>query len=112
MIAKVSKEAGDRCERLYMIIEPEGRVASQTLESMDLLITTSKWWGNHPSMVYYFEGDLSFIYTLKKLDTINARAIDGSCIAVHQNDSEALSKLINLSLIDIYAPYLLYIQLD
>ena len=108
----LAKEAGDRCERLYMIIEPEGRVASQTLESMDLLITTSKWWGNHPSMVYYFEGDLSFIYTLKKLDTINASAIDRSCIAIHRNDSEALSKLINLSLIDIYAPYLLYIQLD
>lgn len=108
----LANEASNRCETLYMMIEPEGRVASQTLERMDLLITTSKWWGNHPSMVYYFEGDLSFIYTLEELDTINTSAINRSCIAIHQNDSEALSRLINLSLIDTYAPYLLYIQLD
>ena len=105
----LAKEAGDRCETLYMVIEPEGRVASQTLESMDLLITTSKWWGNHPSMVYYFEGDLSFIYTLKKLDTINASAIDGSCIAIHRNDTEALDIITQYDVLQTYNPYILYI---
>jgi hypothetical protein len=108
----LAKEAGDRCETLYMMIEPEGRIASETLESMDLLITTSKWWGNHPSMVYYFDGNLSFIYTFEELNDINATSESGSCIAVHQNDSEAINTFTHFELIDAYPPYLLYIHSD
>ncbi|MDA1317415.1 MAG: hypothetical protein O3B87_05355 [bacterium] len=105
----LAKEASATCEKLYMMIEPEGREAAQTLESMDLLITTSKWWGNHPSMVYYFDGDLSFIYTLEELDILKTSLSAGSCIAVHQNDEEVISKLTSFTIDQSYDPYFLYI---
>jgi len=105
----LAKEASNKCKTLYMVIEPEGRIASQTLERMNLLITTSKWWGNHPSMVYYFTGDLTFVYTLTTLDTINTYAIPESCIAIHQNDHEAQDKITRYTLFNTYSPYILYI---
>lgn len=84
----IALEASKTCTELNMVITPEGRVASQTLEDLGLLISTSRWWGNHPSVVYYFEGDVNFVYTVVELEERIKISSKGTCFAISTSDPE------------------------
>ncbi len=77
--------ARSRCQQLDYLIPSTTRNDYATLESMGLLITTSKWWGNHPSVVYYFGKPVNFIYNIDKL------AEKADCLAVDQQDIKIAS---------------------
>ena len=87
---KIAKTANHYCDELNVVIEPEGRVAYQTLKNMDLLISTSRWWGNHPSMVYYFHKKLNFIYSLENLTSKLNQAKPNNCYSINKNDPEGI----------------------
>ena len=50
----LSLYAKNNCKSLDLLINKTSRESFATLDKLGLLITTTKWWGNHPSMVYYF----------------------------------------------------------
>ncbi|MDP4010989.1 MAG: hypothetical protein Q8P72_02055 [Candidatus Roizmanbacteria bacterium] len=104
----VAKIANRYCDELNVIVEPEGREAYQTLKSMNLLITTSRWWGSHPSMVYYFHGDLHFLYTLEELRERNDHT-QGTCFVVHKNDTEA-NQILQMEALYSQYPLQLYVN--
>ncbi|PIZ62921.1 hypothetical protein COY16_03185 [Candidatus Roizmanbacteria bacterium CG_4_10_14_0_2_um_filter_39_13] len=105
----VAKIANSYCDELNVVVEPEGREAYQTLKSMDLLITTSRWWGNHPSMIYYFNGDLHFVYTLEELHEKKDIASGRTCFVVHRNDIEAM-QFLNMQVRFTKDPLQLYVN--
>ncbi len=75
--------AKKHCNNLTVLIDRSTRTADETLQNMNLLISTSEWWGNHPSIVFYSSEHVSFIYhkntfadLLKKLKTRECYALD------------------------------------
>ncbi|EKE14074.1 MAG: hypothetical protein ACD_12C00685G0001 [uncultured bacterium] len=58
------------CQSLNLLINKTSRESFATLDKMGLLITTTKWWGEHPSMVYYFGKKINFYYDTKSFDKI------------------------------------------
>lgn len=106
---KLATYANGYCQELYVVVEPEGRTASKTLEELGLLISTSRWWGNHPSMVYYFDGSIAFIYTLDELEQATRNAKKDSCFVVNTNDSEALEFVGSLDQLQSFDPLSLYL---
>lgn len=106
---RLAKYANSYCKNLYVVIEPEGRTASQTLNELGLLISTSRWWGNHPSMVYYFEGNVHFVYTIQELKNEMRSPEKDTCVAVNQNDPEALTIVKSLDQLQSFDPWALYL---
>jgi len=83
---QIAKYAHGRCDKLYVLVDLQTREASKTLERMNLLITTSRWWGNHPSMVYYFSGPIEFVYSLERWNVVMNYAERTSCLVVNEDD--------------------------
>lgn len=84
--------AKDRCLHLYVLMDKQTRKSFAELEDLGLLITTTKWWGSHPSMVYYFGGkviplysELELAYSLKKL-------VKDDCVVIQEEDRGLLRK--------------------
>jgi len=104
---RIAKYAHGRCDKLYVLVDPTSRQSFATLKSMDLLITTSAWWGNHPSMVYYFGGPIEFVYTLERWDKVMNDTDRTSCIVVTEDD-KLLVPLSNTQTIIKYGSFYLF----
>jgi len=61
----LSLYAKNNCQSLNLLINKTSRESFATLDKLGLLITTTKWWGDHPSMVYYFGKKINFYYDTK-----------------------------------------------
>lgn len=81
---KLSLYAKERCPTLHVLIDPDGRTMFDTLEKLGLLITTTKWWGQHPQVVYYFEKPVTFVYDKELLS--EAIASENICFIVDDKD--------------------------
>ncbi len=88
--------AKDHCDSLTMLMNPTERKKIEDLESMDLTITTTTWWGQHPSMVYYFEKNIDFIYKLDQFLIGIKKQKSGNCITVTEADKTLLSDSKNI----------------
>lgn len=80
--------ARDHCNRLIVVENPESRKAYDTLSKLGLVITTTNWWGSHPSLVYYFGKKVDFIYS-EDVFAQKAKSIFSqpkNCIAVSVDD--------------------------
>ncbi|QQS44075.1 hypothetical protein IPM65_00515 [Candidatus Roizmanbacteria bacterium] len=106
---ELSVYANDYCQDLYVVVEPEGREASKTLEELGLLISTSRWWGNHPSMVYYFDGNIRFVYTLEEFEQEIRTPQKDTCFVLNKNDTEGLDLVGSLDQLQSFDPLLLYL---
>jgi 4-amino-4-deoxy-L-arabinose transferase-like glycosyltransferase len=82
----LANEAKNRCQKLYYLVDTNSRQAMATLEKMGLTITTTKWWGNHPSVVYYFGKQVNFIYNKEKFISIVSKLKNDSCLAIENED--------------------------
>jgi 4-amino-4-deoxy-L-arabinose transferase-like glycosyltransferase len=89
----LSLYAKSHCRQLTILLNPATRHSFAALDNMGLTITTTKWWGAHPSIIYYFGkkvnlfyDDTSFIQQLKQNST--------DCFVVEKDDYQ----LINLQL--------------
>lgn len=64
----LAQYAINKCQSLDILINKTNRKDFATLDKLGLLITTTKWWGEHPSMVYYFGKKINFYYETEKFD--------------------------------------------
>jgi len=102
----LSLYAKNRCSDLSVLLNAENRKAFDTLDKMGLLITTTKWWGNHPSMVYYFGKKVNYLYDLQSLTNSIANSERGNCYVIEKEDNN--KQFENLRLIKQFDRYLLY----
>ncbi|MDH7476732.1 MAG: hypothetical protein QHH09_04740 [Microgenomates group bacterium] len=54
--------AKNNCSKIYFLPEESHRRSIKELEKMGLTITTTKWWGGHPALVYYTDNKIEFFY--------------------------------------------------
>lgn len=80
-------EAKQDCQSLNILINTTSRESFATLDKLGLLITTTKWWGDHPSMVYYFGKRINFYYDTKDFDKPFANP---GCFVVNRGDDKYL----------------------
>ncbi|HRN69601.1 MAG TPA: hypothetical protein PLS49_00295 [Candidatus Woesebacteria bacterium] len=102
---RVAQLAKEQCDSLYVLNDPAAREAIHTLESMNLTITTTRWWGSHPSMVYYYGKPLENIYDEERVDTLLQTRPKNGCIVVTPQD---ISKVKDLELIKSFENMALY----
>ena len=73
--------AKDHCNSLSVLVGKETREATKTLEDLGLTITSTKQWGDHPSIVYYSGKKVNFIYD-KNLSSLSK----DDCLAIRKDD--------------------------
>ena len=78
--------AKDRCDSLTVLVGKETREATNTLEKMGLTITSTKQWGDHPSIVYYFTKKVDFYYDKNLLSQELASFSKNHCLAIKKVD--------------------------
>lgn len=102
---KVAELAKEQCNSLHVLNDPSSREAIHTLESMDLTITTTRWWGTHPSMVYYYGKPVEYIYDDERVDELLEEKPENGCIAVTPED---VGRVAGLELIKRFEKMSLY----
>ncbi len=79
--------AGRNCGELEVLVDPATRQTYDTLNRMNLTISTTKWWGNHPAIVYYSGKKVDFVYNKNyftgALNTFNRN----ECVVINNQDS-------------------------
>jgi len=81
--------AKDHCQSIDLLINKTSRQSFATLDKMGLLITTTKWWGEHPSMVYYFRKKINFYYDLNSYSQSFQKS---GCFVIDKNDGSFIDK--------------------
>ena len=62
------------------------RTSYQTLKSMDLVISTTTWWGNHPSIAYYADINTTYLYDVKEAIDALSKLKNNNCMLIERND--------------------------
>jgi len=88
LIALDAKKTG--CKKLYVLVGDSTRTSYTTLKSMNLVISTTTWWGNHPSIAYYADTKTVYLYTTS--DAVNKlnNLPKNECLIVEKNDRKIL----------------------
>lgn len=100
--------AKDNCQQLTVLIDPDSRKTHDTLQAMNLLISTSVWWGNHPAYVYYFGKHLDFIYDKQSLAIKIYQFRSNQCLVIDKNDLDLKPEKANLKLLKTFDSLYLY----
>lgn len=87
----LSLYAKNKCQSLNILINKTSRDSFVTLDKLGLLITTTKWWGEHPSMVYYFGKKINFYY---EVPNFNKSFKNKGCFVIDKGDANYLNKLV------------------
>ncbi|MFA6005469.1 MAG: hypothetical protein WC775_03195 [Patescibacteria group bacterium] len=83
----ISKDAHNKCSSLAVLVSPSTRNTYNTLKKLGLTITTTDWWGDHPSMVFYFQGRLEFFYYTGEFLQAFSKF---ECASIYDNDVQLL----------------------
>lgn len=83
---QLSLFAKNECGQLYVLQDTATRSSFKELESLGLLISTTKWWGTHPSMVYYFDGKINFLYSEDEFTSAAPEMQIDDCLVVEETD--------------------------
>jgi hypothetical protein len=87
-------------------VDKNTRDSTKTLEDLGLTITSTKQWGNHPSIVYYFKKKVDFLYTENSLDV--KLITPKMCIAIQNSDILVISQNLQLKKIKTIGDYSLF----
>jgi len=110
---QIAISARNTCTSLEVLVEAQGRKAHDTLSQMNLLISTSEWWGNHPSMAYYYGGPTSYIYSINRLISEYDKKNKDFCIAFEKTDMLYLKTLIDKGkIVDTNSQWILLKKID
>lgn len=101
--------ARNKCNSLTILLNPEKRQAFATLDKLGLLITTTKWWGEHPSVVYYFEKKVNFIYDQDMMYRYIISSIKNNCFVLETSDIDQ-ARMQNLKTLKNFGVYNLFIR--
>lgn len=91
--------AKNNCQDLNMFVDSGSRQTHDTLKKMNLLIGTSEWWGTHPSMVYYSDKKVNFIYEQNQFDPLLVKPLPNECFIIYKNDLPLFAKVKSITLI-------------
>lgn len=92
----IAKAANGRCTNIQMLVDPDSRKTHDTLQSMNLLIGTSEWWGNHPAIVYYSNAKVDFIYSVNHFSKLLSNAPSKTCFIYYEQDKESFTHTLSL----------------
>lgn len=95
MLAVYSKNV---CSSIDVLVDSGSRQTHDTLKSMGLLIGTSEWWGNHPSIVYYSDKKVNFVYEVGQFEQLLLKPKLNECFVVNENDLLLLSNTRSIKL--------------
>jgi len=84
LIAQDTQKAG--CKTLFVLVNESTRSSYKTLKSMDLVIHTTTWWGNHPSMAYYSNAKTVYIYTADEFQSTINNSSTNTCFTAEKKD--------------------------
>lgn len=81
----------NNCSKLYVLVGNDTRTSYKTLKSMDLVISTTTWWGNHPSIAYYADINTTYLYTVD--DAVYRLKIlqRNECVIWEKNDEKFIT---------------------
>lgn len=83
----IALEAKKRdCSSLKVLVSGDTRTSYATLKSMDLVISTTTWWGNHPSIAYYSDTNTAYLYEVKQAQDIFRNPDRRECLIVESKD--------------------------
>lgn len=82
-----ARAANKECSAITVLVDKEYRKNRLVLQKLNLLITTTDWYSNHPALVYYFEKPVTFVYDE------NALKSPATCLIVHDSDKELLKNM-------------------
>lgn len=68
LIAQDAHKVG--CSDISVLVSATTRTSYETLKSMDLVIHTTTWWGDHPSMAYYADMPTQYYYTVPEFERL------------------------------------------
>ncbi len=86
----VATYAKTKCNSLGMLVGAGEREKIATLENLGLTITTTTWWGEHPSMVYYYGKRVEYLYSFDQAETFVNDQKSKRCIAIYKDDATNL----------------------
>lgn len=79
------------CKELFVLVGDSTRTSYATLKSMNLVISTTTWWGSHPSIAYYADTKTTYLYTIQEALQKIAHMNKSDCIIFEKNDESKLS---------------------
>lgn len=97
---QLAKFSNNNCRKIYFLPEKTHRKAIEELERMGLTITTTKWWGGHPSLVYYTDNKVEFIYDEKSFFNNIKIKKKSDCISFFKDDIALNQKEFKVKLIN------------
>lgn len=101
--------AKDTCTgTLVVYVDDDTRKTHDVLAGMNLLISTSEWWGSHPSIVYYYGKKVDFIYSRNMFHTNLQHLQANQCILIEKRNMNEIATSLNLHEIKQFDPYYLY----
>lgn len=82
----------NKCSKLFVLVGNDTRTSYKTLKSMGLVISTTTWWGNHPSIAYYADINTTYLYStneaISRLKTLNKY----ECMIWEKNDEKIITE--------------------
>ncbi len=105
MLAVHSKNV---CSSINVLVDSGSRQTHDTLKGMGLLIGTSEWWGNHPSIVYYSDKKVNFVYEVGQFKDLLVKPKTNECFVVNENDLSLLSNTRSIKLSKQFKDLYLY----
>ena len=87
----LSLYAKSQCDELNVLLNEQSRKSFDELDKQGLLITTTKWWGSHPSIVYYFGKKVNFLYSENELNNSLENATNEKCFVVEKEENNLIS---------------------
>jgi len=78
--------AKNHCQKIYFLPEKSHRQAIDELEKMGLTITTTRFWGGNPALVYYTDNKIVFVYNFKEFEKRLKNIKAKECFAFFENE--------------------------
>lgn len=103
---KMALFAKNKCDQLLILVSPQSRKTYKTLDDMNLTITTTAWWGEHPSMVYYFGKYIDFVFDLQEFQQKMPKIPASYCIVTSEEDIGIVDK--KYSILNTFGAYSLF----
>jgi len=82
---KMAIYAKENCQKINYLVNSDTRKTYDTLNKMNLTITTTSWWGDNPRIVYYSNRPVNFIY-MKDVFSRNMSQIRDECFVAYKQD--------------------------
>lgn len=107
---ELSLYARSTCSDMTVLMDKQTRDSFSDLDRQGLLITTTKWWGSHPSMVYYFEKHIDFIYDESEMVDKSIGLGSGSCVVVDLSDKELFAQATSYTHLSTFGTMELFVR--